>query len=441
MRIDVDGGGYDTAAEALFSGNQLAALHYNSFIGKLGGYGAMAGDDKSSEDFVSNYDTAAAEGVGAANDIVDSFATLGILTATTVENHRNANANSVYNKPIPVYDGSGSLPGEGPVDVKEFTPPSALGGDNEDLPEFWNHVVDHLQGWTWPSADTGRLRDAATTWKNLGDNIGRLTSYCDSAVTMFQAQKSPEIPLAIDAVNDLKQQLTDAAAEFRAIGQACYDYADQVEQTREVIKGFLRDLAIEAGISVAAGIIVGIFTFGGGAAAGGGIAAWRAVACARKIIAALKALKAIKAVADVARTAPKLNKIRGLLSKFKNARKARQIAQTHAKYGIKNINKTVSRQRQARHVKNTPEWVRRGKGGYFGSGDDAQKVLDAVHDGSATIMGRTKHGDLLVKFDGVTGYNNNPVKGYVDQATNVFIVKGTKSPSVVPASPTMKAVP
>ena len=56
-------------------------------------------------------------------------------------------------------------------------------------------------------------------------------------------------------------------------------------------------------------------------------------------------------------------------------------------------------------------------------------------------MGRTKHGDLLVKFDGVTGYNNNPVKGYVDQATNVFIVKGTKSPSVVPASPTMKAVP
>ena len=40
MRIDVDGGGYDTAAEALFSGNQLAALHYNSFIGKLGGYAA-----------------------------------------------------------------------------------------------------------------------------------------------------------------------------------------------------------------------------------------------------------------------------------------------------------------------------------------------------------------------------------------------------------------
>jgi WXG100 family type VII secretion target len=242
-------------------------------------------------------------GVGAANDIVDAFATLGVLTATTVENHRKANAGSVYGKPPPVYDGSGNLP-EGPVDVPEYTPPSALGSDNEDLPEFWNHVVDHLQGWTWPSADTGLLREAATAWKTLGDSVDRLTSYCDTAATMFQGQKSPEVPLAIDAVNDLKTQLTEGAAEFRAIGQSCSDFADQVEQTREVIKGFLQDQAIEAGISVAAGIIVGIFTFGGGAAAGGGIAAWRAVACARKIITALKALKAVKAVADIARAAP-----------------------------------------------------------------------------------------------------------------------------------------
>jgi hypothetical protein len=408
VRIDVDGGGYDTAAEALFSGNQIAALHYNSLIGKLGGYGAMAGDDKSSEDFVTNYDTAAAEGVGAANDIVDSFATLGILTATTVENHRNANASSVYNKPIPVYDGSGSLPGEGPVDVKDFTPPSALGGDNEDLPEFWNHVVDHLQGWTWPSADTGRLRDAATTWKNLGDNVGRLTSYCDSAVTMFQLQKSPEIPLAIDAVNDLKQQVSDAAAEFRAIGQACSDYADQVEQTRDVIKGFLQDLAIEAGISVAAGIIVGIFTFGGGAAAGGGIAAWRAVACARKIIAALKALKAIQAVADIARTAPKLNKIRGLLAKFKDARQLRAAIKAADATKSKLVHSAKQLQKKYKHAKDF---------GVDGNCNPAnakkyQQALDDFVDAPSTLA---KNGSYRAQ---------NVVFNY-DPSTRLCVIQGT----------------
>ena len=259
---------------------------------------------------------------------------------------------------------------------------------------------------------------------------------------MFPAQKSPEIPLAIDAVNDLKQQLTDAAVELRDIGQACSDYADQVEQTRDVIKGFLRDLAIEAGISVAAGIIVGIFTFGGGAAAGGGIAASRIASGARKILGALHALKAAAkagAVAKLTSVVSKVKLLRAVLAKFKNAKKVRAAAAAGAKYRVKDISTTVSRQRQQRHVKDTPEWISKGKKGYFSSADDAQKVLDAVHDGSATILGRTRHGDLLIRYDGVTGYNNNPLNGYVDQATNIFIVKGTKSPSVVPASPGMKA--
>ncbi len=106
MRIEVDGGGYDSATEALFGGNHSAAIHYNALIGKLGGLGAMAGDDKSSEDFTTNYDAAARDAVGACNDLVDAFAPLGVLTATSIDNHRKANAGSVYDKPPPVYDGS-----------------------------------------------------------------------------------------------------------------------------------------------------------------------------------------------------------------------------------------------------------------------------------------------------------------------------------------------
>jgi RHS repeat-associated protein len=95
----------------------------------------------------------------------------------------------------------------------------------------------------------------------------------------------------------------------------------------------------------------------------------------------------------------------------------------------------ISRQAQARHIGGTPEWTARGQGGYFAEAADAQAVLDAVKSGTAQVLGRTANGQLLVRFDGVTGFNNNPAAGFVDQPTNVFIVKGTSKVSVVPTSP------
>jgi hypothetical protein len=62
--------------------------------------------------------------------------------------------------------------------------------------------------------------------------------------------------------------------------------------------------------------------------------------------------------------------------------------------------------------------------------------LDAVHSGDATFLGATRNGQQVFQYNNVTGYNNNPGAGYINQATNTFIIKGTSSPSVVPTSPT-----
>ena len=51
-----------------------------------------------------------------------------------MQNHRRANAESVYGRPRPTYEGG--VPGDGPVEVAAFTPPSSLGGDNEDMPDW-----------------------------------------------------------------------------------------------------------------------------------------------------------------------------------------------------------------------------------------------------------------------------------------------------------------
>jgi hypothetical protein len=102
------------------------------------------------------------------------------------------------------------------------------------------------------------------------------------------------------------------------------------------------------------------------------------------------------------------------------------------------IDEKISIQSQARHIEGTPQWTARGKGGYSKSPADAQAVLDAVKSGQAQILGRTSKGQLLVQYDGVTGFNNNSGAGFPNQPTNMFIVKGTSKVSVVPTSPGAK---
>lgn len=92
-------------------------------------------------------------------------------------------------------------------------------------------------------------------------------------------------------------------------------------------------------------------------------------------------------------------------------------------------------QKQLRHIAGTQQLEARGGGGFLNSVSDAQKVLDAYHTGQVKILGRNAQGFPVVKFEGVTGTNVNLGVGITDQAANVFIIKGTKSPSIVPTNP------
>ncbi|WNZ10970.1 polymorphic toxin-type HINT domain-containing protein [Streptomyces sp. 11x1] len=100
------------------------------------------------------------------------------------------------------------------------------------------------------------------------------------------------------------------------------------------------------------------------------------------------------------------------------------------------VQKTISKQKQDRHILNGNGY--RG-GGYFNSHADAQKVLDAYHGGQAQVMGVTKNGHIQIRVSSVTGYDNNPRAGRLGVATNIFMIKGTKSPSVVPMNPNASA--
>ena len=94
-------------------------------------------------------------------------------------------------------------------------------------------------------------------------------------------------------------------------------------------------------------------------------------------------------------------------------------------------------QKQMRHVKDRPEHTQRG-GGYLDSIEDAQKVLDAFHAEEIEILGKSSQGFPIIRANTVTGTNVNVGAGITAQPTNVFMIKGTASPSVVPVSPTPK---
>ena len=142
--------------------------------------------------------------------------------------------------------------------------------------------------------------------------------------------------------------------------------------------------------------------------------------------------------------------VKGLISAVKNARnlyktyrtakaakasanlvKAAKAAGEVPSGFLNSLKTTVSAQKQARHLAST---AGHGKG-FLNNLDDAQTVLDAVHSGEATFLGTSKAGHQVFRFNGVTGTNVNVGAGITRQPTNVFMVKGTASPSIVPTNP------
>lgn len=97
------------------------------------------------------------------------------------------------------------------------------------------------------------------------------------------------------------------------------------------------------------------------------------------------------------------------------------------------VSTRISTQRQGRHVLGDRLY---GGGGYLTHPGHAQQVLSAFHNGTARVLGVTGKGDhIVVRVSSVTGYNVNPRSGYPLQPTNVFLIKGTASVSVVPYNP------
>ena len=203
---------------------------------------------------------------------------------------------------------------------------SSLGANDSDLPAFWNEIVDHLEGYAWPDADTDRLRDAASAWRSAADDVEGL------AVVLRLRHLPPGDPgLPRDPARDRRPFATCAALwatwppSSRSVGDACDDYADCVDEHRAIIRAIVADMAVEAGLTLAAGAVIGFFTVGGGAAAGAAIAGWRIASAAKKILATLRALEALAKARAVARLTSVVARVRPLRKVLERLRSRRRL--------------------------------------------------------------------------------------------------------------------
>lgn len=325
--IEIDTRSYVDSADAFESANRAAAHAHEQLLSALAGCGAMAGDASVAAEFAGAYDDAADAALSAVAGLVDAFATCGRLTSASLDNHGRAENRSVISGRT-VYSGSGCP--DGFVAVLPASLPSALGGDPSGIPGWANWVLDQVEGFVWPDADTGLLREAADAWCTAAHRVGGLDRHCRTAVASFERLRAPEVPDAVAVAQAMAARCHRVADQCDALATACEQYADHVESQRAAVLDLVHDLIRDTVIIQGAGLLLGTVTFGTTAAGAAAVNAARIAAAAPRFLRILETLRtlAAAAAAPLKLAASTLRDVRGELAVFRNARTT--LASTHS---------------------------------------------------------------------------------------------------------------
>ena len=293
MRISVECGGFDDAADACRTANQTVALLAESLGGKLAGCGAMAGDDASSADFAASYDAAAADAVGALEDLTHALIGVGRLLSTTGGNHVRAEAAAAAKV---VADTGRGLTDDAFVRVSLARPPSSLGADEPSFGVVDRWILDQIEGYVWPGADVALLGEAARAWRRAASGVPLLVDQLEIATGFVEQQRSPEIPAVLAGLADVRRLVSEVATELDALAVACEEYAAAVEDVHDRTRALLAEIGQMVIEGAALSAIVGGLTGGLGASATVAAAAARIRAQAPRFHALLVGLRTTAAV-------------------------------------------------------------------------------------------------------------------------------------------------
>jgi len=305
--------------QSFTGGNQAAAQSYETLASRLSACGAMAGDASIAEEFAVAYDEAAGSCLAAVGELVDAFSSCGRLTAATLANHGRAEDRSMISGRT-VFTGSPCVAGY--VAVLSCSLPSALGGDSSGLPSWAAWILDRVEGFVWPDADTGALREAAAAWRAASHEVADLAAYCRSASRAFSLLDSDEVPVAMEVSSQLADRCGLVGEHCATLATACDSYADHVEEQRAAVLDLVHDVLRDAVIIEGIGIVLGAFTAGGTAAGAAAINAARIAEVAPRLLRIIETLRTLASscAAPVRLAAESLRNLRRELEVFRRVR-------------------------------------------------------------------------------------------------------------------------
>ncbi|MGU3435078.1 polymorphic toxin type 24 domain-containing protein [Actinomycetes bacterium M1A6_2h] len=259
MTLSCDPLDYADAGAALNSTTDTVEQARSRLLADLTDCYGMAGTDNAGEQFAVPYDELVESAFISFSRAEQATGQLGLLLNAAGLNYARADQPGVD------IAFAGSAYQEGAREAIEV-PPSAL-GSHEGEPWGWPLVSDAV-GYVWPNGDTERLRVAARGWGLAAAGFETATFPISTAVTLIQAQNTPDGPLAVDACTELRDLLSGAAGLYRDLGTLCDQFAASLdgarEQAHELLEEFLWETALIGTISAAGSV------FTAGAAAAGG---------------------------------------------------------------------------------------------------------------------------------------------------------------------------
>ncbi|MBB5918490.1 hypothetical protein BJY24_007402 [Nocardia transvalensis] len=96
-------------------------------------------------------------------------------------------------------------------------------------------MINAVAGLAWPNGHQDQLRAARDVWYAAADALGTATTPITTAVSLLENQQSPEIPTAIATCSQSTADYMDLQAGFRELGDACGDYAQQLDDAHSEI--------------------------------------------------------------------------------------------------------------------------------------------------------------------------------------------------------------
>ncbi len=271
----------------------------SSVAGRLAGCSGMAGIDPMAEDFVlgaeqeGGYDRSMASMLQAGGTLAQALAGFEAYLLGLASGYRQmeiagteAGANQYASlAPTAIV---GSCPYTG----------SALGDEQRGTPQgdVMQWVEDFLRdnaGIVFPTADTGKVSNAASAWSDYQTALLAAQSTLDSALPGTLAATFPQSGDVSKVQAKLSTLIGDLADDAQSLNAGCTQYANDVESIRGELLSMAAQIVAEILLDVGIGLVLSAFTFGAGALVAAGKAITTVLKWVPRLLALVNKLKTL----------------------------------------------------------------------------------------------------------------------------------------------------